>query len=622
MPGLLTIETGFTCNSRCRYCTQLDYRVIPQADKLDLSTDDIKRRIRYAAEGGYDQVGFTGGEPTIRPDFVELIAYAKSLRFRRIAVTSNGRMFAYRSFTEAAIEAGLNSFTFSLHGSTPALHDRIANAKGALEQALQGLRNIRSAVRRGDLEAHMMNNQILLPENVHEIGAMVELLAPLGVRLFMIQPFIAQRSNSDEIGRFFVPYDDVVASVRAALPILRAHKARIKPYNVPNCLLTALDRDVIEPQFYGIKPFREYENEEPGEFRAFKSRQWYRIDACATCVEVCPGFRVEQTPQATLVDEVVTAVAASAAPQSEGPIFSGTELFAPESIRSAITAVAAMGSPVSWMTGLCERSERSEIALLAADLAEQGALASMVLIASPLDQRFLAQRVLESGNLEELAQGLHLIGEARDTGRKMPRIRLLLNIGDAVRLLDDASISHHFAPLLRAMRRAAGAKPGQKNVADVLLAVANPQRGQAPPDMVRHAPEVQRMGERFRVACEIGGLRVVLVTLGDLRGLSSSHSEAVRLAEEVLATTLPQEDWSRRLVRHPGSMPDMDFVTWSPPWIFERFPDGGAGGLESPVGDSPTALRMGAVARGDLPMPSLSRSRAAARRAAEEALTR
>ena len=350
MAGLLTIETGFTCNSRCRYCTQLDYRVIPQADKLDLSTEEIKERIRYAAEGGFDQVGFSGGEPTIRPDFVELIAFAKTHGFRRIGVTSNGRMFAYRSFTEAAMRAGLDGFTFSLHGSTPELHDRIANAKGALEQALAGLRNIAAVRKKFSLQAHLMNNQILLPENVGEIGAMVELLAPLGVHLFMIQPFISQRSNSDEIGRFFVPYDDVVESVRAALPALRRHKARVKPYNVPNCLLLPLGRDVVEAQFYGIKPFREYEKDAPGEFREFKVRQWFRIDACKTCEEVCPGFRVEQTPQQEMVDAVLVGARGAHETQPVGTdspslMFAGTELLTPESLRAAIRGVAAMGGP-------------------------------------------------------------------------------------------------------------------------------------------------------------------------------------------------------------------------------------------------------------------------------------
>jgi cyclic pyranopterin phosphate synthase len=119
MGKLLSIETGFTCNSRCKYCTQLDYRVIPQADKLDLTTEEIKERIRYAAGEGYDQIGFSGGEPTIRADFIELITTARQFDFKRIGVTTNGRMFAYRKFTEEAMLAGLDGFTFSLHAPTP-----------------------------------------------------------------------------------------------------------------------------------------------------------------------------------------------------------------------------------------------------------------------------------------------------------------------------------------------------------------------------------------------------------------------------------------------------------------------------------------------------------------------
>ena len=114
MGKLLTIETGFTCNSRCHYCTQLDYRVIPQADQLDLSTEQISQRIAYAASQGYDEIGFSGGEPTIRPDFLDLVALAKSYDFQKIGVTTNGRMFAYRAFAEQALDAGLNSFTFSI----------------------------------------------------------------------------------------------------------------------------------------------------------------------------------------------------------------------------------------------------------------------------------------------------------------------------------------------------------------------------------------------------------------------------------------------------------------------------------------------------------------------------
>ncbi|MCB9738360.1 MAG: radical SAM protein [Deltaproteobacteria bacterium] len=583
MGGLLTIETGFTCNSRCRYCTQLDYRVIPQADKLDLPTEEIRERIAFAGSNGYDQVGFSGGEPTIRPDFAELIAFAKEHGFRRIGVTTNGRMLAYKSFTEAAMKAGLDGFTFSLHGDTPEVHDRITNAKGALEQAMAGLRNIAETSKRFGLEAHLMNNQILLPENTHLIREVVETMAPFGTRLFMIQPFIAQRSNSDEIERFFVPYDAIVAAVERAIPALERFGARIKPYNVPNCLLWRFGPRYIEPQFYGIRPFREHEQQGPGEFRAFKVRQWFRVPQCRDCEEMCPGFRIEQYPQPRLVDDLVAAADEFVAPRADDDaprslLFGGTELFTAAALETSMRRVAAAHGPVAWMTGLCERTERRAIAKLLPRASAAGWLDEVVLVGSPMDRRFLAQRVLEKGNLEELRAGLHLIGEARERGATPPKLRLLLNIGDAQRLLDDEAVSGHWLPLLRALRRAVtDAQTGAvaPALADLCFAVPNFPRGQRPPEMARQREEVKALGARLAAAAAVAGFSARLVVFGDRRGVDPIRADATAIAEAALGEALPPESWADRLFRHPGSMPEMDFLSWSPPWIFERFAEHG-----------------------------------------------
>lgn len=580
MAGLLTIETGFTCNSRCRYCTQLDYRDIPQADKLDLSTDEIRDRISFAAQNGYDQVGFSGGEPTIRPDFVALVAFAREHGFKRIGVTTNGRMLAYRSFTEQAMRAGLDGFTFSLHGADDAVHDRITNSKGALAQAIAGLGHVAKVREEFGLEAHLMNNQIILPDNVDQIREVVEMLGPHGVRLFMIQPFITQRSNSDDLGRFFVPYDAIVASVERALPALERFGARIKPYNVPNCLLWRFGPRYIEPQFYGIRPFREYEQNAPGEFGAFKAKQWFRVPQCRDCKEMCPGFRIEQLPQTRMLDGVRDAAATfdlgasaiddrdrASAPRDGALIFSGTELFAPATLRATFAAVAERHGAIDWMTGLCERSDRRAITRLVPEAVDAGWLRSIVLVGAPMDQRFLAQRVLEKGNLDELRAGLNLLGEAREAGRSMPKLRLLLNVGDALRLLDDEAVSMQWGPLVRALRRASGPDV----TPELLLAVPNFPRGQQPPDMARQYDETAEMGRRLFAAAEIAGLAPRLVVFSGRRGLEPARAEAMAIAEKAFAEALPVEDWGPRIFRHPLSMPEMDFVSWTPPWIFERF---------------------------------------------------
>ena len=564
MSKTLSIETGFTCNSRCQYCTQLDYRVIPQADQLDLTTEQIRARITWAWQNGHDELGFSGGEPTIRPDFLDLVAFARETGFSRIAVTTNGRMFAYPKFADQAIANGLTHFTFSLHGATPELHDKIAVAQGALQQALAGLDNITASAKRRGVKLHLMNNQILIPENVGQIKDMVALLAPKGVRLFMIQPFIAQRSNVADLGRWFVPYDDVVAGVQAALPLLQEFGARIKPYNVPNCLLTPLGKAQIELQFYGISVFREFEREDAGEFKPFKARQWFRIDACQTCTETCPGFRIEQMPQAKMQAAIVQAAQPL---RSDAPvILGGTELLAPETLAATLAELAAQHGAVTLLTAASERSTRTELAEIAVQGHAAGYLGELVLLAQPMDQRFLAQRVLEKGNLEHLRELLLRLADHRERGAVLPTIRLLLAIPDLLRLQNDPVLAGQWPVLVKALRRAIG-----DGDADLLLVMPNFARGQVPPGVERQRDQNLAMMQEAVDAARAEGLRPVLVTMGAARrNIDATRGAAMALLEAQLATLAPTQAWDDRLFRHALADGPMEFVTWMPAWLMER----------------------------------------------------
>lgn len=568
MGKLLSIETGFTCNSRCQYCTQLDYRVIPQADQLDLTTEQIRARIVWAKENGHDELGFSGGEPTIRPDFLDLVAFARDTGFERIAVTTNGRMFAYPKFADSAIANGLTRFTFSLHGATPELHDKIAVAPGALAQALAGLDNLADSAKRRGVKLHLMNNQILLPENTRHIKDMVALLAPKGVRLFMIQPFIAQRSNVADLGRWFVPYDDVVAGVRDALPVLQQYRARIKPYNVPNCLLTPFGSQFVEPQFYDISVFREFEQERVGEFRPFKARQWFRIDACPTCTEVCPGFRIEQLPQEQMTQAIVAAADAFRTERRAALplIVGGTELLAPETLAQTLAAIAAHHGPVSLLTAASERSTRPQLAELAVNAHRAGHVAELLLFAQPMDQRFLAQRVLEKGNLAGLRELLLRLADLRERGNALPKIRLLLGIPDFLRLLTDEVLASEWPLLAQALVRAVGDAS-----ADLLLVMPNFAKNQAPPDVVRQQPKNLTMMRQSVEAAVALGLRPVLATLSAARRqIDVKRGEPMAMLEAQLATIAPAESWDERLFRHALADGPMEFVTWMPTWLIER----------------------------------------------------
>jgi hypothetical protein len=105
----------------------------------------------------------------------------------------------------------------------------------------------------------------------------------------------------------------------------------------------------------------------------------------------------------------------------------------------------------------------------------------------------------------------------------------------------------------------------------VLLAVPNFPRDMEPPDMARQQHENRAMALKLQGMCEAAGLRPLLVTLGDKRGLDAARAAAMALAEAQFSEVLAVESWTARLFRHPLCSPEMDFVSWFPPWLFERW---------------------------------------------------
>ncbi len=127
---------GFNCNNNCFFCYERHKRHLPPKN-----TEEVIKEIAAARKKGFDKISFIGGEPTLRPDILDLINYAKSLKFSQIMITTNGRMFAYPDFARKITQAGLTQVVFSLHGPNKKIHDQITSAPGSFGQLVEGVKN-------------------------------------------------------------------------------------------------------------------------------------------------------------------------------------------------------------------------------------------------------------------------------------------------------------------------------------------------------------------------------------------------------------------------------------------------------------------------------------------------
>lgn len=181
------------CNSRCVFCLDTD---TPR--NLYLLEDDVRRELqRGRDELKADKVILSGGEGSLHPKFVDFVRYAKEIGYDRVQTVSNGYMFAKREFYLAAVEAGLGEITFSLHGHTAELHDRLTGTPNAFHKLMKGMMR---AIRDGRI---IVNVDVCInKQNVAYIDKIVELCLSVGVHEFDLLHVIPQGvafENRDEL---------------------------------------------------------------------------------------------------------------------------------------------------------------------------------------------------------------------------------------------------------------------------------------------------------------------------------------------------------------------------------------------------------------------------------------
>jgi GTP 3',8-cyclase len=126
------------CNFRCGYCLPDGYR---GGANQPLSLDEIRRLIRIFAEFGVEKVRLSGGEPTLRSDFIEIAAMIRTFpEIKKIAFTTNG--YRLEKQAHAYVDAGLNAISVSLDSLDAKIfhqitgHNRLPEVLRGIEQAV------------------------------------------------------------------------------------------------------------------------------------------------------------------------------------------------------------------------------------------------------------------------------------------------------------------------------------------------------------------------------------------------------------------------------------------------------------------------------------------------------
>ncbi len=123
------------CNLKCVHCYA---RAVDVYGKDEIDTASAKRMIDDLAAYGVPVMLFSGGEPLVREDLVELAAYAVEKGMRAV-ISTNGTLITPQKAAELK-KVGLSYVGISLDGLEEA-HDRFRGKKGSFAKALEGVEN-------------------------------------------------------------------------------------------------------------------------------------------------------------------------------------------------------------------------------------------------------------------------------------------------------------------------------------------------------------------------------------------------------------------------------------------------------------------------------------------------
>src|SRR5829696_6085966 len=142
------------CNLRCVSCAC--WRTVTRSE---LDGAEWRRVIDQLPGLGVVKANFTGGEPLLRRDAPELMAYARAAGVGSLHLNTNAILLDDRRLA-AVLEAGVRSFNVSVDGPDAAQHDLVRGKAGAFDATVEAL--VRLLAHRDELDMRVRMNYTVM----------------------------------------------------------------------------------------------------------------------------------------------------------------------------------------------------------------------------------------------------------------------------------------------------------------------------------------------------------------------------------------------------------------------------------------------------------------------------
>lgn len=249
----VVLHVGYACNLRCRFCYYI--QDLESGHTRNWTTAQLKRRLRLARRLGKTAVDFTGGEPSIRKDIVELIAFARSIGYTDINMITNGLALQNLDLCSQLVQAGLNDVLYSIHSPIADEHDYLTRVKGSHRKIFQAMQTMQQLGVRGRV------NTVVSNINYRRLDQLFESLrpySPAAINLIVFNPSETTIALPDDDGTRIEDYRVVSKEIGQALDQYKSQFETINVRFLPFCLLPGHE-DTIRTQWQKLYEDQEWD---------------------------------------------------------------------------------------------------------------------------------------------------------------------------------------------------------------------------------------------------------------------------------------------------------------------------------------------------------------------------
>lgn len=282
------LKVGYDCNNSCIHCVISDQR--DRARKLrgneNRGTQEFFDELLDSKKKGCTSVTITGGEPTVRKDFHEIVKFSKEEGFR-VLLQSNGRAFSSKKYLDKAFDY-IDYYMIALHGSNAETHDKITRAPGGFIQTIEGIKNI--VVKGGGVGIKV----VISNYNKNNLLELLKFVYTLNVEYCNIA---FPHANGDALKYFdeIVPfYKDLDLEIQNCISFAKEKKFTLEFEQILPC---SLSRD------YDLKFFTDLKihinsgeikqlDENPGDWNSLRIGSKRKGKICMSCIynKFCEGY--------------------------------------------------------------------------------------------------------------------------------------------------------------------------------------------------------------------------------------------------------------------------------------------------------------------------------------------